>query len=48
MRLLVVGRGARIENCVLLDDTVVERDTTHSSEILFPGGALAAPGGSGA
>ena len=42
----VVQPRARLENCVVLDDTIVARDTVHSNEILFPGGTLKAAGGS--
>jgi NDP-sugar pyrophosphorylase family protein len=42
----IVERGARIENCVVLADTIVARGSAHTSEILFPGGALKASGGS--
>jgi NDP-sugar pyrophosphorylase family protein len=45
-RRAVVEPHARLEDCVVLDDTVVERDTVHSNEILFPGGTLKAAGGS--
>ena len=44
-RRAVVERDARIENCVVLDDTVVARGSVHSNEILFPGGALRASDG---
>ncbi len=45
-RRAAVEAGARIENCVVLDDTVVAKDTAHSNEILFPGGILKTAGGS--
>jgi NDP-sugar pyrophosphorylase family protein len=45
-RRAVVEPRARLENCVVLDDTIVARDTVHSNEILFPGGTLKAAGGS--
>jgi NDP-sugar pyrophosphorylase family protein len=45
-RRAVVEPRARLENCVVLDDTIVARDTVHSNEILFPGGILKAAGGS--
>jgi NDP-sugar pyrophosphorylase family protein len=44
-RRAVVERDARLENCVVLDDTVVARGSVHSNEILFPGGALGASEG---
>ncbi len=44
-RRAVVGANARLENCVVLDDTTVAEGAVHSNEILFPGGALAAEGG---
>jgi NDP-sugar pyrophosphorylase family protein len=42
----VIERDARIENCVVLADTVVARGSVHTSEILFPGGAIKVSGGS--
>ena len=42
----VIEPGARLENCVVLEDTTVARGTVHSNEILFPGGTLEAAGGS--
>ena len=45
-RRAVVEPRARLENCVVLDDTIVAMDTVHSNEILFPGGILKAAGGS--
>ncbi|MCX5752549.1 MAG: NDP-sugar synthase, partial [Candidatus Krumholzibacteria bacterium] len=45
-RRAVVEARARLENCVVLDDTIVARDTVHSNEILFRGGMLEAAGGS--
>jgi NDP-sugar pyrophosphorylase family protein len=45
-RRAIVEPRARLENCVVLDDTIVARDTVHSNEILFPGGTLKAAGGS--
>jgi mannose-1-phosphate guanylyltransferase/phosphomannomutase len=42
----VIERDARIEDCVVLADTVVERGSVHTSEILFPGGAIKVSGGS--
>ncbi len=45
-RRAVVEPRARLENCVVLDDTIVARDTIHSNEILFPEGILKAGGGS--
>ncbi|MFA4947175.1 MAG: NDP-sugar synthase [Candidatus Krumholzibacteriia bacterium] len=45
-RRAVVEPRARLENCVVLDDTIVARDTVHSNEILFPEGILKAAGGS--
>jgi len=42
----VIERDARIEDCVVLADTVVARGSVHTSEILFPGGTLKASGGS--
>jgi len=45
-RRAVVEPRARLENCVVLDDTIVARDTVHSNEILFPEGVLRAAGGS--
>lgn len=44
-RRAVVGPRARLENCVVLDDTIVGEDTVHSNEVLFPGGILKAAGG---
>ena len=44
-RRAVVEREARLENCVVLDDTVVPRGSVHSNEILFPGGTLGGTGG---
>ena len=41
-RRAVVERGSRLDNCVVLDDTVVEGGSIHSNEILFPGGILRA------
>jgi mannose-1-phosphate guanylyltransferase len=43
----VIEAGARLENCVVLDDAVVARGTVHANEILFPGGTLAAGGPAG-
>jgi NDP-sugar pyrophosphorylase family protein len=44
-RRAVIERDTRLENCVVLDDTIVERGSVHSNEILFPGGTLKATGG---
>lgn len=44
-RRAVVGPGARLEDCVVLDDTLVAGDSLHSNEILFPQGTLGADGG---
>jgi mannose-1-phosphate guanylyltransferase len=44
-RRAVVERDARLTDCVVLDDTVVERGSVHSNEILFAGGTLKASGG---
>jgi mannose-1-phosphate guanylyltransferase len=45
-RRAVVEPRARLEDCVVLDDTIVAKNTVHSNEILFPGGILGAAGGS--
>jgi mannose-1-phosphate guanylyltransferase len=39
-RRAVIGRDASLENCVVLDETRVERGSAHTSEILFPGGTI--------
>lgn len=44
-RRAVIEREAHLENCVVLDDTVVARGSAHSNEILFPWGALGASDG---
>ena len=41
----VIERDARLEDCVVLADTVVARGSVHRNEILFTGGALKASGG---
>jgi NDP-sugar pyrophosphorylase family protein len=46
-RRAVIEPGARLENCVVLDDTIVARGTVHANEILFPGGTLSAGGARG-
>jgi NDP-sugar pyrophosphorylase family protein len=43
-RRATVERDAQLEDCVVLDDTVVARGSIHSSEILFPGGMLKVSG----
>jgi NDP-sugar pyrophosphorylase family protein len=40
-----VGPRARLENCVVLDDTTVADSAAHANKILFPGGTLRANGG---
>ncbi|MDD4857104.1 MAG: NDP-sugar synthase [Candidatus Krumholzibacteria bacterium] len=44
-RRAVVERDAYLEDCVVLEDTIVARGSAHSNEILFPGGVLKASGG---
>jgi mannose-1-phosphate guanylyltransferase len=45
-RRAVVEPRALLENCVVLDDTIVAKNTVHRNEILFPEGMLKAEGGS--
>jgi NDP-sugar pyrophosphorylase family protein len=44
-RRAVVERDARLEDCVVLEDTIVARGSDHSNEILYPGGVIKASGG---